>query len=352
MDDCSRCNTRVCHVGTHRAEEKEEPRQSFPLDLVCLAVCLSLAVAMLLRPTSTLERMDSESQPDFSSRVNGVRSSRGRDEVNGAVVVDPDLQDVACVLFRQDVLLVARRGGIVEHRIAEGFRRDARHRRARRELRLQDLSGRERGADQGRRGVLEEVEEGPEVLRVREPLAHRIVPDRVLVVVAEDAPPVAARGQEACVVGDFEEGRPLAGLQEVPDVLLVVQIAVFVGEADAADAVWSVVDYLDKGVAPVNAEGEGDEGAQVDEGLDGLGGLHFDGRLGCGDVGAFKDDLRTCDFWFWGKLQSLSEIEGVYICPQFESMSRCLSRPSAACNPSESPSARKVVMSDGSAKNR
>jgi hypothetical protein len=73
-------------------------------------------------------------------------------------------------------------------------------------------------------------------------------------------PPVAARGEGACVILDRHGpcGK-LAGLDDGPVVLVFVDIAVFVGDADASNGVRSIVLDFDEGGAFGEAEGEGNE---------------------------------------------------------------------------------------------
>lgn len=73
-------------------------------------------------------------------------------------------------------------------------------------------------------------------------------------------PPVAAGGEGAGVVLDGHGffGK-LAWCERGPVVLVFVDIAVFVGDANAADGVGGVVLDFDKGSAFGETEGEGEE---------------------------------------------------------------------------------------------
>jgi hypothetical protein len=115
--------------------------------------------------------------------------------------------------------------------------------------------------DQRWRRLFEEVNNAAEILRVRIPhfelvWAHR---SRLFAVISHH-PPVAARGKGSCIVFD-RHGRcgKHAGWDDRPVVLVFVDVAVFVGDADTANRVRGIILDFDEGGAFGEAEGEGEE---------------------------------------------------------------------------------------------
>ncbi len=95
-------------------------------------------------------------------------------------------------------------------------------------------------------------------------------------------PPVATRGPEACVVFDGHgfAGDFACGDGALPVELILVDVAVFVGGAEAADGVGCFVWDFDEGGLFGFAEGEGEEVEEEEE--EDVGDFHEWGTHCCG----------------------------------------------------------------------
>lgn len=198
---------------------------------------------------------------DPFSRSYRIGVARLRFESNGIVSVDNNCRHAPFVLRSQYVLLEPRCRLVVEHELAHYFRRNLRHFGRRKQLRIRSFRYIDSRLDQRRRRLFKEVDDAAEILRVRIPhlklvWAHR---GRLFAVVRHH-PPVATRSEGACVVLDrHDRCGKRTGLDDGPVVLVFVDVAVFVGDADATNEVRSIVLDFDKGGAFGEAEGEGDE---------------------------------------------------------------------------------------------
>lgn len=195
---------------------------------------------------------------DPLSRSDRLGITRLRLEGNRIVGVDNNRRHLALILGPQDMLLESGRRLVVEHELAHNLGHDLRRLGRGNKLRVRSFGRLDGRLDQRWRRLLEEVDDAAEVGRVRVPHLELVGSlGACLHPVVRHHPPVAARGEGAGVVFDCHGFRGCRAWCDGPVVALVlIDIAVFMGDAGTADGVRGVVLDFDEGGALGEAEGE------------------------------------------------------------------------------------------------